>query len=305
MTVYILSGKVVCGDCGSLCAGLTYTNRAGKGRRYFYYRCQKKCGNRQIPKADLEQAVIDRIADQVFSDEATQRIVKRVQEMYAEWRKTSGSQREVIEQEIRDLERKIDNWLEALGEGIGNRQALIEKVNAATDKKEYLERELLKIQAMEHVPQISEQEIMKVMNKKVTINDVRNAVNAALDTAFPGIPILDEEIKQGLTPPCFFVRLLEPEHTQELGRRFFRYHPFVVRYFAQDRSNAVMYDMAEKLTTALQQIEVAGRPVRGTGMRFEIIDEVLHFFVEYNFHVWAPRLDDPKMRTLDVQEGLK
>lgn len=166
MAIYILSGKVFCGNCGSLYAGLTYTNRPGKGRRYFYYRCQKKCGSRQIPKADLEQAVIDRIADQVFSEEAVRRIVKRVQEMYAERRKTSGSQRETIEQEIRDLERKIDNWLELLGEGIGNRQALIEKVNAATEKKEYLERELLKIQAMERVPAISEHEIMKVLNKK-------------------------------------------------------------------------------------------------------------------------------------------
>jgi len=140
---------------------------------------------------------------------------------------------------------------------------------------------------------------------QVTINGVRYAVHAVLDAAFPDIPIMGEEIKQGLTPPCFFVRLLEPEHVQELGRRFIRYHPFVIRYYAVDRENDVMYDMAEQLTEVLQQIEVAGRLVRGTGMRFEIVDEVLHFFVEYNFHVWAPRPDDPAMASLDVQEGLK
>jgi 3'-phosphoadenosine 5'-phosphosulfate (PAPS) 3'-phosphatase len=140
---------------------------------------------------------------------------------------------------------------------------------------------------------------------QVTINDVRYAVHAALDAAFPDIPIAGEEIKQNLNPPCFFVKLLEPEHTQELGRRYMRHHPFDVHYFAPDRRNDDMYDMAEKLTTALQQIEVAGRPVRGTGMRFEIVDEVLHFFVEYNFHVWAPQPNDPVMQTLDVQEGLK
>lgn len=140
---------------------------------------------------------------------------------------------------------------------------------------------------------------------QVTFNDVRYAVHAALDAAFPNIPIHDEEIPQELKPPCFFVRLLEPEHVQELGRRFFRYHPFVVRYFAQDRSNTAMYDMAERLTEVLQQIVVAGRPVRGTGMRFEIVDDVLHFFVEYNIHVWSSRPDDPAMGSLDVQEGLK
>lgn len=140
---------------------------------------------------------------------------------------------------------------------------------------------------------------------QVTINDVRYAVHAALDATFPDVPVHGEEIKQGLNPPCFFVRLLEPEHVQELGRRFIRYHPFVIRYYAVDRENDVMYDMAEQLTEVLQQIEVAGRLVRGTGMRFEIVDEVLHFFVEYNFHVWAPRPDDPAMASLDVQEGLK
>lgn len=143
------------------------------------------------------------------------------------------------------------------------------------------------------------------MRVQVTINDVRYAVHAALDTVFPDIPILGEEIKQGLTPPCFFVRLLQPEHVQELGRRFYRYHPFVIRYYAVDRKNDAMYDMAEQLTSALQWITVGGQPVRGVGMRFEIIDEILHFFVEYNFHVWATQPDTTAMQTLEVREGLK
>ena len=140
---------------------------------------------------------------------------------------------------------------------------------------------------------------------QATINDVRYAVHAALDAAFPDIPIVGEEIKQGLTPPCFFVKLLEPEHTQELGRRFIRYHPFDVHYFAPGRENADMYDMADQLTTALQQITVAGRPVHGTGMRFQVVDEVLHFFVTYSFHVWAPKPEDPAMQTLNVREGVE
>lgn len=143
------------------------------------------------------------------------------------------------------------------------------------------------------------------MQLQVTINDVRYAVHAALDAAFPDIAISGEEIKQNLDPPCFFVRLLEPAHEQELGRRYFRIHPFVVRYYAVDRTNDDMYDMAERLTSALQWIAVGDRPVRGIGMRFEIVDEILHFFVEYNFHVFAPRPDQPSMQALDVQEGLK
>lgn len=137
---------------------------------------------------------------------------------------------------------------------------------------------------------------------EVTYNDVRYAVHAALDTAFPAIPISGEEIKQNLDPPRFFVRLLEPAHKQELGRRYRRGHPFVIRYFAPTRSNDEMYAMAEQLTTVLMWINVGGRRCPGQKIYFQIIDEVLHFFVTYNLLVWEQPPNDPKMQTL-VQEG--
>lgn len=137
---------------------------------------------------------------------------------------------------------------------------------------------------------------------QVTYNDVRYAVQAALDAAFPAIPISGEEIKQNLDPARFFVRLLEPAHTQELGRRYRRDHPFVVRYFSPERSNEDMYTMGEQLTSTLEWIEVGGKQWPGQGMYFRIIDEVLHFFVTYSLLVWKQLPDDPKMQTLE-QEG--
>ncbi|MNW41163.1 hypothetical protein D3C74_182920 [compost metagenome] len=137
---------------------------------------------------------------------------------------------------------------------------------------------------------------------QVTINNVRYAVHAALDTAFPNIPISGEEIKQNLNPPRFFVRLLQPAHTQELGNRYRRDHPFVIRYFAPERANADMYDMAEQLTSVLQWITVGSRQVPGQGISFQIVDEVLHFFVTYSMLIWEQLPEQPKMQTLE-QEG--
>jgi hypothetical protein len=138
----------------------------------------------------------------------------------------------------------------------------------------------------------------------VTIHDVRDAVHAALEEVFPNIPVTDE-ISQNLSPPCLYVQLLQPTQTQELGRRFMRNHPFDVQYFASEPGSDDLYAMAEQLIAALQQVEAAGRPVRGTGIRFQITDGVLHFFVEYHFHVWAPQPEDPAMAGLDVTEGIK
>lgn len=137
---------------------------------------------------------------------------------------------------------------------------------------------------------------------QVTINDIRYAVNYALETAFPHIPLSDEEIIESIDRPRFFVRLLEPTLTQELGRRYKRNLPFVIRYLGSDRSNDNMYDMGEQLTKAMQWIAVADFRYLGQRMSFQIVDGVLHFFVWYSMLVYYQPANDAKMQIL-VQEG--
>jgi len=136
---------------------------------------------------------------------------------------------------------------------------------------------------------------------QVTFNDVRYATIEALNAAFPDIPVSDEETAQ---PPSFFVQLLEPTHTQELGRRYRRDHPILVRYFGSSGTED-KYAMAESLTGVLNRIAVNGRPVRGAGMRWQIVDGVLHFNVNYNFLVWSISTPDPVMALLQQEGGLK
>lgn len=140
----------------------------------------------------------------------------------------------------------------------------------------------------------------------VTINDVRRAVHAAIREGFPEIAVHSEGSGQEPLPPCFVVRLMESVHEQEHDRRYVRYHPFVIRYYAADQQDDdEVYDIAEQLTAVLQRIMIRDRPVRGSGMRFERKDGALEFHVGYRFHVWAPPTNTAKMRELEVQEGLK
>lgn len=43
--------------------------------------------------------------------------------------------------------------------------------------------------------------------------------------------------------------------------------------------------MAESLCEALEYVAYDETLVRGTNMKYEIIEDVLHFFVDYNFYV--------------------
>lgn len=134
------------------------------------------------------------------------------------------------------------------------------------------------------------------------MNAVRDALISALCDNFPDIEVYGEQIKQELKEPCFFVRLIAPAQDRELGRRYKRYHPFDVHYFA--KSNEDAHAMAERLFECLEYIEVGGGKVRGDKLRYEIIDGVLHFFVSYDFHVVRPAAPSPTMNQLSQDSGL-
>src|SRR5690625_3611513 len=116
----------------------------------------------------------------------------------------------------------------------------------------------------------------------ITINDVRYAVNAKLDEQFPNIPIRGEEIKQGLIEPCFFVKLFPVAQDREVDKRYRRYHSFDIHYFpATLYANDEMHEVAEQLYDCMEYIETVSGLIRGRNIRHEIIDSVLHFFVQY------------------------
>ncbi|MEG6521135.1 phage tail terminator family protein [Desulfotomaculum sp. 1211_IL3151] len=134
----------------------------------------------------------------------------------------------------------------------------------------------------------------------VIVNDVREAVIAALNQHFPDIEIYGEEIKQGFEEPCFFVKLFPVAQDREFGRRYKRYHSFDIHYFAA--TNEDMHVMAERLYEHMEYIKVSGGTARGKKLRHEIVDGVLHFFVDYDFHIIREKQPYPKMQELE-QEG--
>lgn len=120
----------------------------------------------------------------------------------------------------------------------------------------------------------------------VTINTVRKAVIAKLKSQFPDMDVYGEEIAQGFQEPCFFVKLFPVSQTQVVGNRYMRYHSFDIHYFSNaEYENDDMHDMAEQLYELMEYIGTEDNLHRGTEMKHEIQEGVLHFFVDYNFHV--------------------
>lgn len=139
------------------------------------------------------------------------------------------------------------------------------------------------------------------------LNKIINAIAIKLDQEFgEGYAIHTESVKQGLEEPCFFIVLLTANQTQVVGKRYFREQPFDIHYFpSTNDKNAEIFDIAERLNDAMEYISIDTDLFHGTKMSHETVDEVLHFFVNYNFYVYKePGAIDP-MEILTVGSELK
>lgn len=136
----------------------------------------------------------------------------------------------------------------------------------------------------------------------ITINDVLDGVVQALSTHFPDVAVDDEKRDANSQSPFFYVELFSVTQTQELHVRYKRAHRFDILYRSDNSSQRDMHAVAEQLYDFLETIVVNGKPIRGTGMRHEIVDQELHFFIDYDFLVTKPVAQGSKMRNLE-QEG--
>ena len=140
------------------------------------------------------------------------------------------------------------------------------------------------------------------------INSLIYGISAALDAEFgSSYRIYMEEIKQDLEEPCFFISCINPSKKLFVGKRYSRRNLFCIQYFPETENvrqecNAVM----ERLYNCLEYIFLPNgeKPVRGTQMNGEIIENVLSFFVNYDFFTYNTKLEEP-METMVIKNDTK
>lgn len=140
------------------------------------------------------------------------------------------------------------------------------------------------------------------------INSIIEAISKAIKTEFGSrYTCYMEEVKQDLKKPCFFILCVNPTNKLFLRKRYFRTNQFCIQYFPESRNNRrrECNDTAERLMSCLKWLKVLGKPVMGTKMEYEIVEGILHFFV--NFDMYVCRCEEPlsKMEELEEKIGTK
>ncbi|NEZ44642.1 recombinase family protein [Paenibacillus alvei] len=162
--IYLLTGKVYCANCGAAYAGNSYRNQKSADNTLLcYYKCSSKCGNTSVRKDDIEQIVKENLILNCFSKEGTQEILKRVKELYRQQRQSTQEDISPIKNELKEINQKINNWIEALGKGI---KGLEDKIVEAQNRQEALEEELMRIELIQNTEELPDDTIMRIIEDK-------------------------------------------------------------------------------------------------------------------------------------------
>lgn len=134
------------------------------------------------------------------------------------------------------------------------------------------------------------------------IQKMIEGISMTLSAAFgEGYKIYQNDVEQGLKEPCFFIAVLKPDFSPLQKNRFLSRNPLDIQYFPRSsRNNAELFAVAGDLMECLEFITLPdGDVLHGTSMSYEVVDGVLHFFVNYNLTLLRPP-EEIKMEELDV-----
>lgn len=118
---------------------------------------------------------------------------------------------------------------------------------------------------------------------------IMEAISIALDAEFgEGYEAYIEEMPQDMDGRDFFIQCLGQADTLFMGRKYFRRSQFCIQYFplSEDGRNRECLDVGERLFSCLEYLEIGGSLAKGTKMRYEMVDGILHFFVNYDMFVY-------------------
>lgn len=140
----------------------------------------------------------------------------------------------------------------------------------------------------------------------MVLNDVINGIAVQLDTLF-GYTVYIDSVKQDLAAPCFLIKAVTTSQEQEVDRFYKRQQKFDILYFPQNTEDPTreIETVTDALWMGLEYINMGSDIVRGVKMHREVVDDVLHFFVNYDIRVEKERPTTDLMRILNQKESVK
>lgn len=149
----LLAGLVRCGKCGASYQLESSGKKNADGTApHRYYNCKsfvrtgkEKCPGSRIPLKVLDRAVLEHLADKLFSDERCKALLRSVVDDAAAMKEKTTEHRQQLQQEIADIDRRIERWQEAFETGNLPPDLDVTRIRSLKAKRDELQDALAKI----------------------------------------------------------------------------------------------------------------------------------------------------------------
>lgn len=162
--MYLLSGLIVCGECGSAMQG----NRRKPNNKPMYvsYRCgsrmqKRNCNNKEIRKEYIEEFVLSELEKNILNEKAVPILVEKINQHIQSQVKNEKASIEVITKELNDVNKQISNIISAIAHGFAHDEFKV-KMDNLKDRKNTLEIILKEQESRSQAPKITEGQVKKL-----------------------------------------------------------------------------------------------------------------------------------------------
>jgi len=132
--------------------------------------------------------------------------------------------------------------------------------------------------------------------------DILNGIAKALYDNYTDHDIYIDNIKQGFNSPCFFIKAITLSNQKYIDKRYKLTNSFVIQYFPSDKvkEKSTCYSIGEELYYVLETISCgSNNTIRAYDMHYEVVDDVLMFYVDYNCFVIKNVSDEDSMNSIE------
>lgn len=195
---YLLTGKLVCADCGSAYVGSGYAYGRGKKKNYQYAcngRARRKCEcvNKPIRCEKIESFVLSKIRA-VLSESIIQQLAEQVCEKLNHKFQATAGERESILNQIEKVRDKIAKTWDLYYDNMLSKENASSQVNKLTDQQKGLEDRLARLDSSVGEPIVSKGSIIAYLRKcRENLESNDKDVLRQLVEAFVGEVVVSED----------------------------------------------------------------------------------------------------------------
>lgn len=137
-------------------------------------------------------------------------------------------------------------------------------------------------------------------------NDIIDGVSIKLNEIFGDEYIIyDNNVKQGLEMPCFFIKSLPSNKKRLIGNRYENELNLVIYSMLEEENLEEFNNISDKLYELEYITLLNGDLLKGYDMKTEISDSELLFFITYKYFTYKDTTRDSEMEEISSKGEIK